>query len=543
MLKECIPASTHSAPLNPTRRVNYEFGMVLGVTDFRQEQAHFQWKSQLSNRLLHGYGTVSGLRVTAEGVQNPHGVQIRVSAGYAVSPQGRWLWVENDLCAWLNNWLTDNVNQSSPPLGPGRHRLYVTLCYDECPTELTPVAGKACASDQDTRVPSRVQEAYQVRFSWQKPEQLGEDSIRRFGDLLNRIALAPEESPPLPDDSQRLLDAALELAILPEMSLTSPPDAGPFYLHKETASETIRQLLTLWITRAHPQLYPAVFGPHRQDQADCLLLACLDVELDAQGNLVFVLDAEGALLPGDVQVDDCDRPVLAPNRLKQEFFNLLQLVEPSLSPLELSPPLAGLEMPVEPEMSAAADDNEFVTAPAGAYENAAAGTFDANGNPVGIPYNGLTANFIAGDRQYLLSFPDYKEPSDEVNYMIKATLFGDPSAATTFHVLGFETGGINVCVTRPGDGPDPFERVRHGFMIEISRYRPEERLFRRRVNINTATVGELRSLPRIGPELANRIVANRETEGLFDSANDLTRVSGIGPSLLADVRPFIFVRS
>ena len=88
MLNDCIPASTTSAPLIPSRRVNYEFGMVLGVNDFRQEQAHAEWKSQLNNRLLHGYGTVSGLGVSAEGVLNPDGVQVRVGAGYAISPQG-----------------------------------------------------------------------------------------------------------------------------------------------------------------------------------------------------------------------------------------------------------------------------------------------------------------------------------------------------------------------------------------------------------------------------------------------------------------------
>jgi hypothetical protein len=30
MLKDCIPASTSNAPMIPNRRVNYEFGMVLG---------------------------------------------------------------------------------------------------------------------------------------------------------------------------------------------------------------------------------------------------------------------------------------------------------------------------------------------------------------------------------------------------------------------------------------------------------------------------------------------------------------------------------
>ena len=325
MLKDCIPASIASAPLNPTRRVNYEFGMVLGVTDFRQEQTHFEWKGQLSNRLLHGYGTVSGLRVTAEGVQNPDGVQIRVSSGYAVSPQGRWMWIENDLCARLDEWVAANRDQlSSPPPGPGPQTLYVVLCYDECPTELVPVAGKACASDQDTRVPSRIQEAYQARFAWQKPEQLAEDSVRRFGELMSRVVLVPDSSPPLPDDSQLLLDTVLALATPAGLLLpASPPDSGPLILNEETACETIRQALAHWTTRVHPQLHPASFGPHRPDQPDCLLLACIEIELDALGNLIYSLAPDGTLAPGDVQVDDCDRPVLVPDRLKQELFCIM----------------------------------------------------------------------------------------------------------------------------------------------------------------------------------------------------------------------------
>src|SRR4051794_2270956 len=119
MLRDCIPATTTGAPLDPTRRGNYEFGMVLGVSDFRQEQTHFEWKSQLSNRLLHGYGTVAGLHISAEAASNPDGVQIRVARGYAVSPQGRWMFIENDLCARLDEWVASHGDETSPAPGPG----------------------------------------------------------------------------------------------------------------------------------------------------------------------------------------------------------------------------------------------------------------------------------------------------------------------------------------------------------------------------------------------------------------------------------------
>ncbi len=60
-----------------------------------------------------------------------------------------------------------------------------------------------------------------------------------------------------------------------------------------------------------------------------------------------------------------------------------------------------------------------------------------------------------------------------------------------------------------------------------------------RLNINTATAAQLEALPGIGPTLARRIVAYRETHGPFASVEDLLAVSGIGPTLLEKLRPWI----
>ena len=57
-----------------------------------------------------------------------------------------------------------------------------------------------------------------------------------------------------------------------------------------------------------------------------------------------------------------------------------------------------------------------------------------------------------------------------------------------------------------------------------------------RVNVNTAGVEELQSLPRIGPALARRIVEYRQKAGPFRRVEDLLAVRGIGPKLLARIR-------
>lgn len=57
-----------------------------------------------------------------------------------------------------------------------------------------------------------------------------------------------------------------------------------------------------------------------------------------------------------------------------------------------------------------------------------------------------------------------------------------------------------------------------------------------RVDLNTADQAALETLPRIGPALAERIIAWREENGRFASVDDLLAVPGIGEKLLAGVR-------
>ncbi len=57
-----------------------------------------------------------------------------------------------------------------------------------------------------------------------------------------------------------------------------------------------------------------------------------------------------------------------------------------------------------------------------------------------------------------------------------------------------------------------------------------------KVDLNTADVDELASLPGIGDVLAARIVAHRERHGPFRAIDDLDFVSGIGPSLVERLR-------
>ena len=53
-----------------------------------------------------------------------------------------------------------------------------------------------------------------------------------------------------------------------------------------------------------------------------------------------------------------------------------------------------------------------------------------------------------------------------------------------------------------------------------------------KININTASVEELTQLKRVGPKYAEKIVAFRDANGPFKSAEELLNVPGIGPKTL-----------
>lgn len=303
-MRDCVTVPTETSTLPPNKRVNYSYGMVMDVDAFLQEQTHFEWKHALGNRLLHGYGTVCGLEVHSE----PDGtdVKILVEPGYAVSPAGAWIWVEEQLCALLNAWVQNNRDDSGGAFAaPGPNRVFITLCYDKCPTDLVPIAGRACATDEDTRAPSRILETVRADFSWERPEQIAEDAASQLGDILAAVVFTDDPTEDESGDLLALIAMLGEVTSPPLSPVDSPPGIEEIRLWQETACDTIREALVMWVTGVCPRL--------QKDPGDCILLACVD----------FQVDIGGRVLPLTIEVDNCERPVLLPTRLQQELFCLL----------------------------------------------------------------------------------------------------------------------------------------------------------------------------------------------------------------------------
>lgn len=70
---------------------------------------------------------------------------------------------------------------------------------------------------------------------------------------------------------------------------------------------------------------------------------------------------------------------------------------------------------------------------------------------------------------------------------------------------------------------------------------PQPAAVTRRIELNSAAPGDLELLPGVGPSLAAAIVADRAANGPFASVDALDRVRGIGPGLLARIRPHAMV--
>ncbi len=61
------------------------------------------------------------------------------------------------------------------------------------------------------------------------------------------------------------------------------------------------------------------------------------------------------------------------------------------------------------------------------------------------------------------------------------------------------------------------------------------------VNVNQASASQLALLPRVGPKLAEKIIAQRTQSGGFKRAEDLMEVKGIGEKMFATLKPYVSV--
>ncbi len=98
------------------------------------------------------------------------------------------------------------------------------------------------------------------------------------------------------------------------------------------------------------------------------------------------------------------------------------------------------------------------------------------------------------------------------------------------HVRPVPRAPVVTVATLPASAA-PVEEIAPSYPVTSS----VEPLLNGPLNLNTATREQIEALPRIGPALAERIVANRPYRAL----QDLDRVKGVGPRLLQTLAPLV----
>ena len=128
-------------------RPRYFTGQLLGKDDLAEEQSYFREKARRHNRMLHGWGIVSGLGVRA----GPADHELTVEPGYALDGYGDEIVVSDTVIVDLFSEDGDgNAVASCPqPDDDGRRRartrrspqrpLYLGIRYAECASRPVPV--------------------------------------------------------------------------------------------------------------------------------------------------------------------------------------------------------------------------------------------------------------------------------------------------------------------------------------------------------------------------------------------------------------------
>jgi hypothetical protein len=311
--------------------VNYTFGMLLGVDDFKQEFAYLAGRDQWMARDLIGYGTITGLKISLDtGVKGP---RISVSCGDALSPKGQMIRVCPSQCAFVNDWLTANQTQVQGVVGisplSSVLKLWLALCYRDCLVDPVPIAGEPCRSADDLMAPSRVVDDFRLELRLSPPMQQEEDAIRDFVMWLDQIQVtdAPGTFPTL-----QQFEDALRAAMLPVTSPLSPATffhfgspMSQFHVHPAQIGDYLRAAFRIWVTEIRPMFHsgwppPSCSCAGETSQAsppeDCLMLAEVDVPVVNVGpGQNWQVDGTRA-----TTIDESQRPILLHTRMLQEWM-------------------------------------------------------------------------------------------------------------------------------------------------------------------------------------------------------------------------------
>lgn len=163
----------YQRPSEPMTRVSFNYGQLLGAEDFRTEQAYHVFAQRVHNALLHGYGTVRGLRVWVEDGED--GECLRVAPGLALDPLGRALYVSKGLClrlAGIGDKVFEDLQDAPGELeGTVRKYAWIVARHVVCASGQVPAILPPCGQPSDSATNySRVHDSVVIELSASAPE-------------------------------------------------------------------------------------------------------------------------------------------------------------------------------------------------------------------------------------------------------------------------------------------------------------------------------------------------------------------------------------
>lgn len=320
-------AASSSTITDLHKRVRYSTGLVLGVDEFEQEQAYLLERDRLHPRALHGYGTVSGLRVElGETSTGETSSELVVTPGLAVVPSGQHACIGRPQCADLDEWVkaqdesTLEPHVETPESGPSLP-VYVVLCYRECETDTVPIPGEPCRSADDSAAPSRIAEDFELQLRLTPPAQPSEEATRAFGAFLQRIQPTEHEERAIGDDEfEGMVKEELE-TIRSQVGDEGTPVTGsdaetPIYLDASTAHASLTKAFRMWSRLEARGIDTSSnrCGVLAGNDSDCVRLGTVNLTLQSVSDGYELKDVSGE----DISVDH--RPVLLETRLLQEYL-------------------------------------------------------------------------------------------------------------------------------------------------------------------------------------------------------------------------------
>ncbi len=331
----CFSAKVTTANMaepNPTKHVNYNLGMVLGVDDFTQEFSYLSGRDQWMARDLIGYGTVRGLKIDLD-VDATRGPRIAVEPGAAVSPRGQMICVPAAQCAYLKDWVeqhSSELTQNSPL--PDAVKLHVVLCYRDCPTDNVPIAGEPCRSEEQSVAASRLTDDFCLELRLEAPNQREENAVRDFVAWLKGVDVTDSVfgSTPLDQFLDAIRAAAADWFASPPASPPSSPPGdfmfgsppGFIHIRTEDLCDYMRAAFRVWVTELRPKWIarwhgcaPTHFDTDDKTEEDCVMLAELTVPIIAVSPGSWTVADSPA-----VEVDESRRPILVHLRMLQEWL-------------------------------------------------------------------------------------------------------------------------------------------------------------------------------------------------------------------------------